>query len=63
MRIAAWLVLGWCCATAAGAQAFTAKVIVVIDGDTLMTLQGNKKATVRLAGIDAPEKAQPWGSE
>lgn len=63
MRIAAWVMLGWCCATAAGAQAYTAKVIAVIDGDTLLTLQGNKKTTVRLAGIDAPEKMQPWGSE
>jgi endonuclease YncB( thermonuclease family) len=47
----------------ARAETFSAKVISVIDGDTVMVQQGNKKTTVRLAGIDAPEKRQPWGSE
>jgi endonuclease YncB( thermonuclease family) len=45
------------------AETFTANVVAVIDGDTVIVQQGHKKTTVRLAGIDAPEKVQPWGAE
>ncbi len=45
------------------AETFLATVVAVIDGDTVIVQQGHKKTTVRLAGIDAPEKVQPWGSE
>lgn len=40
-----------------------ARVIAVTDGDTVTVVQGNRKTAIRLAGIDAPEKAQPWGFE
>ena len=40
-----------------------ARVVAVTDGDTVTAVQGNRKLTIRLAGIDAPERAQPWGSE
>lgn len=40
---------------------FTGKVIAVMDGDTVMVLQGDRPVKVRLAEIDAPEKAQPYG--
>ena len=61
MKIAALLLIGFC--AGAGAETFSAKVIAVIDGDTVIVQHANRKTTLRLAGIDAPEKAQPWGSE
>ncbi len=42
---------------------FTAQVIVVMDGDTVMVLHEKRKVTLRLAGIDAPEKLQAFGAE
>lgn len=40
----------------------TGKVIGVLDGDTLDVLDASKAThRIRLTGIDAPEKAQPFG--
>jgi endonuclease YncB( thermonuclease family) len=40
---------------------FTAKCVGVVDGDTLVVLQGRKQIRVRIWGIDAPEGGQPFG--
>lgn len=46
----------------ASAQGLVGKVIAVKDGDTVVVLDDQKRShDVRLAGIDAPEKAQPFG--
>ena len=37
----------------------TAKVLRVIDGDTIEVSLNNKKETIRLIGIDAPETVDP----
>jgi endonuclease YncB( thermonuclease family) len=37
------------------------RVVRVADGDTLTVLVGERPERVRLAGIDAPEKGQPFG--
>ena len=50
-----------CMSMVVNAESFVAQVIVVLDGDTVMVLHANKKTTIRLAGIDAPEKRQPYG--
>ncbi|MEW6721187.1 MAG: thermonuclease family protein [Thermodesulfobacteriota bacterium] len=44
----------------ARAAAETAVVEEVIDGDTLRVVSGGSPATVRLIGIDAPERAHPF---
>lgn len=39
------------------------KVVAVTDGDTIKILDNNKRQhKIRLTGIDAPEKAQPFGN-
>jgi len=40
------------------------KVVKIADGDTLTILDGsNTQHKIRLAGIDAPEKGQPFGTK
>lgn len=57
--IAAFLVL---LPTLASAQALTGKVVGIADGDTLTLLDSaNIQHRIRLAGIDSPEKGQPFG--
>ncbi len=47
----------------AHAETFTAKVVKVLDGDTVdVLLDGNITRRIRLAGIDAPEKVQAFGT-
>ena len=61
-KIVAWIILLiW--ANTAAAEEYNAKVIVVIDGDTLVVLHNNAKVKIRLANIDAPEKDQPFGMD
>ena len=46
------------------AQAQSATVVSIGDGDTIRVRQGARAITVRLACIDAPETAQsPWGQQ
>jgi endonuclease YncB( thermonuclease family) len=45
------------------AETFTGKVAEVIKGDVLTVMHADKAETVRLAGVDCPEPAQPFGPE
>jgi len=45
----------------AAAQEFTTRIIAVLDGDTVLIRRANGVQKIRLADIDAPEKAQPFG--
>ena len=46
------------------ADTLQGKVVKVADGDTVTIVDDNgKKHRIRLAGIDAPEKDQPYGNE
>lgn len=60
LLVALWLL---CTFSVAHAEEFIAKVIAVMDGDTVLVLRGAQKIKIRLANIDAPEKAQEFGKE
>lgn len=47
----------------AQAESFEAKVLAVMDGDTVFVKSGAFKAKLRLVNVDAPEKDQPFGKE
>jgi hypothetical protein len=51
----------WLCCAAAVAQDFHGKVVAVTDGDTIQVMHHNIAETIRLAGIDCPEKSQQCG--
>lgn len=49
-------------ATSAHADDIHGRVVAISDGDTITVLDSdNQQHKVRLAGIDAPEKKQPFG--
>jgi endonuclease YncB( thermonuclease family) len=41
----------------------TGRVSRVVDGDTIELKSDGERYKIRLAGIDTPEKDQPWGKE
>ena len=46
------------------AESLAGRVVSIADGDTLTVLDGsNTQYRIRLAGIDAPEKHQAFGSK
>ena len=59
--IAACAIVALAVAGAAHADV-TGRVVGVTDGDTLAVLDGTRQVRVRLWGIDAPERGQPWSS-
>jgi len=47
---------------ALAADTITGKVVRVADGDTITILTSDKEQfKIRFAGIDCPERSQPWG--
>lgn len=62
--MAGWplLILTAAIAMPAAAEEFDGRVVGISDGDTIRVLADGQQITVRLAEIDAPEKAQPFGT-
>jgi endonuclease YncB( thermonuclease family) len=55
LAFALWSLTVW-------ADVLEGRVVGVADGGTITLLDGNRQQHgIRLAGIDAPEKAQPFG--
>ena len=46
----------------AAAEQLSGRVVGISDGDTLTLLVSRREVRIRLHGIDAPEKAQPFGT-
>ena len=47
----------------AWSETFTGQIVHVADGDTITLLtQSRQQIRIRIAGIDAPERAQPFGN-
>jgi endonuclease YncB( thermonuclease family) len=60
-RAVPWLALWAFLAGPAAAEEFMGRVVGVTDGDTIKVLHANQSETVRLLGVDAPEKRQAYG--
>lgn len=56
-----WLVVGTFLPGVGAAQDFAGRVVGVTDGDTIKVLREGRAETVRLQGVDAPEKRQAYG--
>lgn len=48
---------------AAAQRILEGRVVRVVDGDTIEVLSGGETVRVRLAGIDTPERGQPWTTQ
>ena len=58
------ILIALCTYTASANQLSVQKVVKIADGDTITVLvSGNEQVKVRLAGIDCPERKQPWGNK
>lgn len=60
--------LGWSCLTIVSgslfAETLSGKVVSIADGDTITVLDSDhQQHKIRLSGIDAPEKRQPFGQK
>jgi len=61
-RLTSALLLALLWVLPAPAATLTGRVVRVVDGDTLVLLsEGGAQHRTRLAGIDAPERGQPYG--
>ena len=63
MKIWVLMLLLTCMFNTANAEEFSAKIIVVIDGDTVVIRRTSGLLKIRLAEIDAPEKDQIFGDQ
>lgn len=60
-RIMFLLICLFLSASLACATTFSGLVVKISDGDTIQVMLNGKAEKIRLAGIDTPEKKQPFG--
>ena len=60
--LGALITIGWT-AHVSAETFFDARVVAVVDGDTIEVLAGQERKKIRLAGIDTPERGQPWAGQ
>lgn len=58
---AAWVAVWVLLPAAAAAAEFAGRVVGITDGDTIKVLHAGRAETVRLQGVDAPERRQAYG--
>ena len=56
------LLLTLALALGVSAETFTGKVVGISDGDTITVLHNGRGEVIRLDGIDAPERRQPFSA-
>jgi len=57
------IAIAWALSRPALAGSFTAGVVGITDGDTIVVRSGSGIGAIRLTGIDAPEHGQPFAFE
>jgi len=63
LPLAIWLPIGLLCSASVAAEVLQGRVVGVADGDTITVLDTTKQQhKIRFAGIDAPERKQPFGT-
>ena len=60
-QAAVWLAVLALSVGVAAAEEFAGRVVGITDGDTIKVLRAGRAETVRLEGVDAPEKRQAYG--
>ena len=64
IRLSLYIAIIFFYSTALASPDYKAKVIAITDGDTIKVLRGgNEQVKIRFAGIDCPERKQPWGTK
>ena len=63
MKILLTIFFSLCLSFSLSAQTYTGTVVFIKDGDTFVFQTESGSLTVRMQGIDAPEKDQPFGQE
>lgn len=57
------LLLSVLCTSCADSKEFKGTVVGIADGDTIRVISNGALYKIRLAGIDCPEKGQPYGKQ
>ena len=62
-RLLVWAILSIAAGVASAAEwALSGRVVALKDGDSFILLDGKTQHPIRIAGIDAPERRQPYSN-